>query len=182
MRGALEVRKVPPRGDKVRAHALDGVHHHAGRVDLDGLALEHDETLACGAWPEPMDDISLGVSEVRPEVGKATLGALADLEARDGCRAGDVERDLEVVVDVGPDGVALWLVTARAALVSERELIRLARALVEAGRRGDKVGDIDGLPDLLAGVGVIDLGSDLDGGIPDTGRSELLQKSIAEAR
>lgn len=90
-----------------------------------------------------MDDVTFRVREVRAEVGEATLGPFADLVAWDIDRTCDVKRDLEIVAEVGADNVGLGCRAAWRALVGNRELIRLAGALVEAWRRGDKIGDVD---------------------------------------
>ena len=60
-------------------------------------------------------------------------------------------------------------------------MVRFAGALVEPRRRGDKVGDIRGFPDLLARVRVVYLGSNLDGRVPDAAMRGLLRRSARAA-
>ena len=81
MRTALEVAKVPPGGDEVGSHALDGVHEHADAVDDGSLALADDVSTRDGVWPEAVDDVSLGFVHVRAKVREPALGTLADFEA-----------------------------------------------------------------------------------------------------
>ena len=68
MRIALEVSEVPPRGDEVRAHALDGVHEHPGGLDGDRMPLVHEQTGREEPRPEAVDDVALCVLRVGPEV------------------------------------------------------------------------------------------------------------------
>lgn len=162
----LEVRKVPAGGNEVRAHTLNSMHEHARALGIESLTFEGDSALGGGARPEAVDDVALGVSEVCAEVGEPALGALADLEPGHASGARDLDVKFEVVAKVGVDGVCLRLVTVGVTLVRDRELVRLAGALVKPGRRGHEVGDVHRLPEPLACVGVVYLGGDLDRRVP----------------
>lgn len=47
------------------------------------------------------------------------------------------------------------------------ELVAFGGAFVEARRRGDKVGDVDGFPDGFSGLWVVYLACELHGRIPE---------------
>ena len=171
VRLGLEVREVPARGNEVRAHALNRVHEHAGALDRRRVALMHEEARRGLARPEAVDDVPVGVLRVMPEVRKAAVGPAADLEARRVRGAGDVEGDLEVIVEVGGEGVALGLVGAGLGLVRDGELVSFGGPLVEPRWGSGEVGHVDRLPDLLLSVGVVDLAGELDGRIPHSARA-----------
>lgn len=116
--------------------------------------------------PDSMDDISLGFCGIVPKVRVAALGTLADLPTRDGCRAGDIEGELEIRSEVGTDGVRLRMIRARGAFVRDGEFISLAGSLVQARRGGDKIGNIYGFPNQLLCSRIKQLEGELNSRIP----------------
>lgn len=167
-RAALETGKVPARGDQVRSHALDRVDEHPLALDLDNLALAHDHARRARPRPEAMHDVALGLLEVRPKVRETPLGAFPELPSGDVSGVRDFERELEVVGEVGADGVRFGRGRAGGGFVRDGELVSFAGSLVEVGRRGHEVGDVDGLPCRFLRRRVVDLAGDLNRGVPDT--------------
>lgn len=170
---AVERGEVPGRRDQVGPHALDRVDKRARALERLRLPAANDMPRGLEARPEAMDHISVRVLGIRAEVRVPALGAVADLPARDIRRALHLQRDLQVDAEVGADGVRfgeLCIVGMR--LVEDGVLVRLAGALVEARRRGDKVRYVDRLPDLIL-ARLYDLAGELDGGVPDAASPDV---------
>ena len=164
---ALEMRKVPPRGDEVGPHALDGVHEHAGPFHRLGFAVGDDVPGALVARPEAVYDVSVRSLNVRAKVGEPAMRPLAHLVPWDGGGPLHIEGQLQVRGQVGGDSVRLGILRAGIRLECDGELVAFAGAFVEAWRWGDKVGDVDGFPDGLSGLWVVQLACELHGRIPE---------------
>jgi hypothetical protein len=114
-----------------------------------------------------MNCVSIWFLHVRSEIGESTFRSLADLVPRYACRSQNIKRDLEVIRDVGADGVGFRVVCARGQLVRDGELIGFARTLVVPWRCRNEVGYIDRLPNSFFGFRVVDLACELNRRIPN---------------
>lgn len=150
----LEVSKVPAGGDEVRPHPLDSVHEHSGTSERGCLAIFENDASGVEPRPEPMDDITLGFPNIRPEVRETSLRTLADLETWDSSRSLNFHRDLELVTGSSEDGVRLLELGSRGGFMRDGELVRFAGTPVFTRV---EVGDIDRFPGRLLGVRIVNL-------------------------
>ena len=105
---ALEVSKVPSRGDEVWSHSLDCMHEHAMACQGQSLAVADNSARRNESWPESMDHISVGLVGIVTEIREAALGTTANLPSRNRRRSFKFESQLKIGTKICGDKVHLW--------------------------------------------------------------------------
>lgn len=151
---ALEVCKVPARSHKVGSHPLDGVHEHSGASKQGCFAAPDDGARGLEPWPEPMNDITIGIPSVRSEVRETSLRTFANLETWYSGGSLNIQKDFKAITGAPSDRVRFLELGSRGGFMSDGELIRFAGTLVFTE---DEVGNVDGFPGRLLRVAIVNL-------------------------